>query len=179
MRPRTRASGPDGRDDDLPEELNRRVDQLIKIREAREALEEEARRVAAEKAAEQADTQGLDEQAKHARVDAAASKAAPLDNGSGSGPTRVPTQTLDRISPAAEVDRRWRDLGIGVYILFTWVHHSEQRSNRLIPKRVHRELERGVERVRAVDPDFRDEPDHDRLAARDRRAVVEALGEQP
>ena len=44
--------GPDGRDDDLPEELNRRVDRLLKIQEAKQALEEEARRAAAEKAAE-------------------------------------------------------------------------------------------------------------------------------
>ena len=35
--------GPDGRDDDLPEELNRRVDRPLKIQEAKQALEEEAR----------------------------------------------------------------------------------------------------------------------------------------
>src|SRR5207253_9575869 len=35
--------GPDGRDDDLPEDLNRRVDRLLKIQEAKQALEEEAR----------------------------------------------------------------------------------------------------------------------------------------
>jgi len=35
--------GPEGRDDDLPQELNRQVDRLLKIREAKEALEEEAR----------------------------------------------------------------------------------------------------------------------------------------
>jgi len=69
--------GPDGRDDDLPEELNRRVDRLLKIREAKQALEEEARRAAAEKAAERADAQDLDEQAKAAKVEAAASKAVP------------------------------------------------------------------------------------------------------
>ena len=69
--------GPDGRDDDLPEELNRRVDRLLKIQEAKKALEEEARRAAAEKAAEQADKRKLDEQAKQAKVEAAVSKAAP------------------------------------------------------------------------------------------------------
>jgi transposase len=69
--------GPDGRDDDLPEELNRRVDRLLKIQEAKQALEEEARRAAVEKAAERADAQGLDEQAKEARVEAAVSKAVP------------------------------------------------------------------------------------------------------
>jgi len=69
--------GPDGRDDDLPEELNRRVDRLLKIQEAKQALEEEARRAAAEKAAERAQAQDLDEQAKEAKVEAAASKAVP------------------------------------------------------------------------------------------------------
>jgi transposase len=69
--------GPDGRDDDLPEELNRRVDRLQKIQEAKKALEEEARRAAAEKAAERADAQDLDEQAKAAKVEAAVSKAVP------------------------------------------------------------------------------------------------------
>jgi len=69
--------GPDGRDDDLPEELNRRVDRLLKIREAKQALEEEARREAAEKAAEQADKRKLDEEAKAAKVEAAVSKAVP------------------------------------------------------------------------------------------------------
>jgi transposase len=66
--------GPDGRDDDLPEELNRRVDRLLKIHEAKQALEEEARRAAAEKAA---DAQKLDEQAKAANVEAAVSNAVP------------------------------------------------------------------------------------------------------
>jgi transposase len=69
--------GPDGRDDDLPEELNRRVDRLLKIQEAKQALEEEARRAAAEKAAERAEAQDLDEQAKEAKGEAAASKAVP------------------------------------------------------------------------------------------------------
>ena len=69
--------GPDGRDDDLPEELNRRVDRLLKIREAKQALEEEARREAGEKAAEQADKRKLDEEAKAAKVEAALSKAVP------------------------------------------------------------------------------------------------------
>src|SRR5437899_3229729 len=65
-----------GRDDDLPEELNRRVDRLLKIQEAKQALEEEARRAAAEKAAERAEAQDLDEQAKEAKVEAAAGRAA-------------------------------------------------------------------------------------------------------
>jgi transposase len=69
--------GPDGRDDDLPEELNRRVDRLKKIQEAKKALEEEARRAAAERAAEQANKRKLDEQAKAAKVEAAVSKAVP------------------------------------------------------------------------------------------------------
>jgi transposase len=69
--------GPDGRDDDLPDELNRRVDRLKKIQEAKKALEEEARRAAAEKAAERAEAQDLDEPAKAAKVEAAVSKAAP------------------------------------------------------------------------------------------------------
>jgi len=69
--------GPDSRDDDLPDELNRRVDRLLKIREAKRALEEEARREAAERAAERAEAKGLDEQAKAAKVEAAASKAVP------------------------------------------------------------------------------------------------------
>ena len=69
--------GPDGRDDDLPEELNRRVDRLLKIQEAKRALEEEARRAAAERATERADAKGLDEQAKAAKVEAAVSKAVP------------------------------------------------------------------------------------------------------
>jgi hypothetical protein len=69
--------GPDGRDDDLPEELNRRVDRLLKIREAKRALEEEARRDAAKKAAERADARKLDEKAKAAKVEVAVSKAVP------------------------------------------------------------------------------------------------------
>lgn len=69
--------GPDGRDDDLPDELNRRVDRLLKIQAAKKALEEEARQAAAEKAAERADAQDLDEQAKAAKVEAAVSKAVP------------------------------------------------------------------------------------------------------
>jgi len=73
--------GPDGRDDDLPEELNRRVDRLLKIQEAKQALEEEARRAAAEKAAERAEAQDLDEQAKEAKMEAAASKAVPKPKG--------------------------------------------------------------------------------------------------
>jgi Transposase DDE domain/Transposase domain (DUF772) len=69
--------GPDGRDDDLPDELNRRVDRLLKIRKAKLALEEEARREAGEKAAEQADKRKLDEEAKAAKVEAAVSNAVP------------------------------------------------------------------------------------------------------
>src|SRR2546422_11149646 len=63
--------GPDVRDDDLPEELTRRVDRLLKIQEAKQALEEEARREAGENASEQADRRKLDEQAKAAKVEAA------------------------------------------------------------------------------------------------------------
>jgi transposase len=69
--------GPDGRDDGLPDELNRRVDRLKRIQEAKRALEEEARRTAAEKATERADAQGLDEHAKQAKVETAVSKAVP------------------------------------------------------------------------------------------------------
>jgi transposase len=69
--------GPDGRDDDVPEELNRRTDRLLKIQEAKKALEEEARRAAAERAAERADAQDLDEQTKAAKVEAAVSRAVP------------------------------------------------------------------------------------------------------
>jgi transposase len=72
--------GPNGRDDDLPEELNRRVDRLLKIQEAKQALEEEARRDAAEKAAGRAEARKLDEQAKEAKVKAAVSKAVPKSN---------------------------------------------------------------------------------------------------
>ncbi len=69
--------GPDGRDDDLPEELNRRVDRLLKIREAKAALEREARQAAAERATERAAEKDLDEEAKEAAVEAAVSKAVP------------------------------------------------------------------------------------------------------
>jgi transposase len=65
--------GPDGRDDDLPEELNRRLDRLVKIREAKKALEEEARRAAAERAA----AKDMNEEARDAAVEAAVSKAMP------------------------------------------------------------------------------------------------------
>ena len=69
--------GPQGRDDDLPGELNRRVDRLLKIQEAKKALEEEARRAAAERAAERAEAQDLEGAAKDAKVEAAESKAEP------------------------------------------------------------------------------------------------------
>src|SRR2546426_395122 len=69
--------GPDGRDDDLPDELNRRVDRLLKIREAKAALEREARQAAAERAAERAADKGLDEEAGDAAAEEAVSKAVP------------------------------------------------------------------------------------------------------
>jgi len=69
--------GPDGRDDDLPDELNRRVDRLVKIREAKAALEEESRRAAGKRAAERAAAKNLDEMARNAAVEEAVSKAVP------------------------------------------------------------------------------------------------------
>lgn len=69
--------GPDGRDDDLPDELNRRVDRLNKIREAKAELEKEARQAAGERAAERAAAKGLDEEAGNAAVEEAKSKATP------------------------------------------------------------------------------------------------------
>src|SRR5438132_1940550 len=69
--------GPDGRDDDLPDELNRRVDRLLKIREAKAALEREARQAAAERAGERAADKDLDQEARDAAVEKAVSKAVP------------------------------------------------------------------------------------------------------
>jgi transposase len=69
--------GPDGRDDDLPAELSRKADRLKKIREAKAALEEEARQAAAEKAAERARERGQDEEAAARAAEAAAQKAQP------------------------------------------------------------------------------------------------------
>jgi hypothetical protein len=69
--------GPDGRDDDLPDELNRRVDRLNKIREAKAALEEEASEAAGERARERAAARDLDEEAQDAAVEKAKSKATP------------------------------------------------------------------------------------------------------
>jgi transposase len=69
--------GPNGRDDDLPDELNRRLDRMVKIREAKAALEEEARRAAAKQAAERAAARDLDEMARDAAVEEAVSKAVP------------------------------------------------------------------------------------------------------
>jgi transposase len=63
--------GPDGRDDDLPAELKRREDRLRKIREAKAALEEEARQAAAEQAAKR----GQDEE----EAGQAAAQAQPKD----------------------------------------------------------------------------------------------------
>src|SRR5207302_2887360 len=64
-------------EEDLPDELMRRVDRLKKIREAKQALEEEARQAAAEKAAERARAQGKDEDAVEEAAAKAAAKAAP------------------------------------------------------------------------------------------------------
>jgi hypothetical protein len=69
--------GPDGRDDDLPEELNQRVDRLLKIREAKTALEQEARQAAAERAAQRAANKDLDGRARDAAMKNAVSKAVP------------------------------------------------------------------------------------------------------
>jgi transposase len=69
--------GPDGRDDDLPEELNRRADRLRKIREAKQALEEEARQAAADRASERAAGKDQDEKAIEVAMEAAESKAEP------------------------------------------------------------------------------------------------------
>ncbi len=44
------------------------------------------------------------------------------DSGSESGHSRLPAPALDRFGPAAEIDRHPREIRIGVYILFTWVH---------------------------------------------------------
>jgi transposase len=69
--------GPDGRDDDPPDELNRRVDRLNTIREAKAALEEEAREAAGERAAERAAAKDLEGEAKDAAVEAAENEAKP------------------------------------------------------------------------------------------------------
>jgi transposase len=69
--------GREGRDDDLPQELNRRVDRLRKIREAKRALEEEARRMAAEEAGEQAAAKDKDVNAITEAMAAAEKKAVP------------------------------------------------------------------------------------------------------
>jgi len=69
--------GREGRDDDLPEELNRRVDRLRKIREAKRALEEEARRTAADEAGEKAAAKGKEVDAIAEAMRAAESRAVP------------------------------------------------------------------------------------------------------
>jgi transposase len=69
--------GKDNRDDDLPGELARRETRLARIREAKAALEAEAREMAAEKAAEKARAKGLDEEAVTAAAEAAAATAKP------------------------------------------------------------------------------------------------------
>jgi transposase len=69
--------GKDNRDDDLPGELARRETRLARIREAKAALEAEAREAAAEKAAEKARAKGLDEEAVDAAAEAAAATATP------------------------------------------------------------------------------------------------------
>lgn len=73
--------GPDGRDDDLPEELYRRADRLAKIHEAKKALEEEAREAAREAARagaeERARAAGSDEESTEKRVEKAVARAVP------------------------------------------------------------------------------------------------------
>jgi hypothetical protein len=67
----------DNRDDDLPGELARRETRLARIREAKAALEAEAREMAAEKAAEKARAKDLDGEAVTAAAEAAAATAKP------------------------------------------------------------------------------------------------------
>src|SRR5580704_13829960 len=69
--------GKDNRDDDLPGELARRETRLARIREAKAALEAEAKEVAAEEAAEKARAKGLDEETMAAASEEAAAKAKP------------------------------------------------------------------------------------------------------
>jgi hypothetical protein len=49
--------------------------------------------------------------------------AALLSPGSDFDPISPLAPALDRFGPSALVDRAGSDLGVGVYILFRWVHH--------------------------------------------------------
>lgn len=69
--------GKDNRDEDLPGELARRESRLAKIREAKAALEAEAREAAANVAREKAEAKGIDEDAVKAKVEEAIEKAKP------------------------------------------------------------------------------------------------------
>lgn len=69
--------GPDGRDDDLPGELHRRADRLVKIHEAKKALEREAREAAAARAEERAGAHGADEETTEKKVETAVAGAVP------------------------------------------------------------------------------------------------------
>jgi transposase len=69
--------GKDRRGDELPEELRRRETRLVKIREAKQALEDEARERARAAAQAKAAEQGEDEESTAERVAQAGEKAAP------------------------------------------------------------------------------------------------------
>ncbi|NMR21582.1 IS1182 family transposase [Cellulomonas fimi] len=69
--------GKDKRGDELPAELARRESRLVKIREAKVALEAEAAAAAAEKAEAKAREKGLDEEAVAERAAEAGASAAP------------------------------------------------------------------------------------------------------
>ncbi len=69
--------GKDRRGDELPAELARRESRLIKLREAKQALEEQAARAAAEHAAELARRKGADEDTVAERAASAAAAAVP------------------------------------------------------------------------------------------------------
>lgn len=69
--------GKDRRGDELPAELARRESRLVKLREAKQALEDEAREAAAEHAAELARRKGADEDTVAERAAQAAATAVP------------------------------------------------------------------------------------------------------
>ena len=69
--------GKDRRGDELPAELARRETRLVKLREAKAALEADARRAAAEHAAELARRKGADDDTVAERTAQAAAKAVP------------------------------------------------------------------------------------------------------
>ena len=69
--------GKDKRGDELPAELTRRESRLVKLREAKAALEEQARSAAAEHAAELARSKGLDAEVVEQRAAQAAQVAVP------------------------------------------------------------------------------------------------------